>query len=365
MNMDLSKCVRMSPNARIKIINEFFPASAEKIERNSLSDAELSLHAGAMCLYTATMLTKIYDKSASQINSELNEIELESNDREIALQNYVRSLPKYSHYTEEQIKEEAHKMLLRDIRNSFAHGNFSISCNPHTKKLFFVLLPERKGIRIDEPIVISKNALRKALAKTLVSTAKKYHAYTSSALRDTIKTNINEPLQSLMLPSELVKLADHYLENKQRFEQKLTIDEKRANIIQYALLISQITYEQDDYYQIFGKDSNIFNKIALVRNSNAHSGLVFGNLAKKITYVDKNKTLNESFRKSITSLLIANQLKSDIMPLVEAGQNLEYVEDLKNQLAQAFDYFFTDNGGCMLDGIRKFVQEHREEFVQE
>ena len=309
------------------------------------------------------MLTKIYDKSASQIDSELNEIELESNDREIALQNYVRSLPKYSHYTEEQIKEEAHKMLLHDIRNSFAHGNFRIMCNPHTKKLFFVLLPERKGIQIDAPIVISKNSLKKALAKTLFSTAQKYQAYTSSVLRDTIKTNINEPLQSLMLPTELMKISDHYLESKKRFEPKLTIDERRSKLIQYVLLISQITYEQDDYYQIFGKDSNIFNKIALVRNSNAHNNLVFGNMAKRISYTDRDKTVNESFKKSITSLLIANQLKSDIMALVEAGQNLEQVEDLKNQLAQAFDYFFTDNGGCMFDGIRKFVQEHHDEFV--
>ena len=138
MNVDLSKCVKISSNARIKIINEFFPDFSEEMTENNLSDAELSLHAGAMCLYTATMLTKIYDKSDSQIDTELNEIELESNNREIALQNYVRSLPKYSHYTEEQIKKEAHKMLLRDIRNSFAHGNFRIMYNTHTKKLFFV-----------------------------------------------------------------------------------------------------------------------------------------------------------------------------------------------------------------------------------
>jgi len=363
MNVDLSKCVKISSNARIKIINEFFPDFSEEMTEKNLSDSELSLHAGAMCLYTATMLTKIYDKSDSQIDTELNEIELESNNREIALQNYVRSLPKYSHYTEEQIKKEAHKMLLRDIRNSFAHGNFRIMCNTHTKKLFFVLLPERKGIQIDEPIVISKNSLKKALAKTLVGTAKKYQAYTSSSLRNTIKSNINEPLQSLMLPTELMKLADHYLENKQRFEQKLTIDEKRAKLIQYALLITQISYEQDDYYHIFGKDSNVFNKIAMVRNANAHNNLVFGNLAKRITYTDRDKTLDESFKKSITSLLIANQLKTDLLPLMNEGKNLEAVEDMKNQLAEAFDYFFTDNGGCMLEGIRKFVQEHRDEFV--
>ena len=67
MNVDLAKCVRMSSNARIKIINEFFPDFSEEMARNNLSDSELSLHAGAMCLYTATMLTKIYDKSDSRI----------------------------------------------------------------------------------------------------------------------------------------------------------------------------------------------------------------------------------------------------------------------------------------------------------
>ena len=365
MNVDLAKCVRMSSNARIKIINEFFPDFSEEMTEKNLSDAELSLHSGALCLYAATMLTKIYDKSDGEIDSSLNEIELESNDRELALQDAIRKLAKYSHYTEEQIKKEAHKMLLRDIRNSFAHGNFRLMCNTHTKKLFFVLLPERKGIQIDEPIVISKNSLKKALTKTLTNTATKYRALPVSALREKASSNLNEPLQSLMLPTELMKLADHYLENKQRFEQKLKIDEKRAKLIQYALVITQISYEQDDYYQIFGKDSNIFNKIALVRNSNAHNNLVFGNLAKRIIYTDRNKTLDESFKKSITSLLIANQLKTDLLPLMNEGKNIEAVEDMKNQLAEAFDYFFTDNGGCMLEGIRKFVQKHRDEFLEE
>ena len=47
------------------------------------------------------------------------------------------------------------------------------------------------------------------------------------------------------------------------------------------------------------------------------------------------------------------------------GKNIEAVEDMKNQLAEAFDYFFTDNGGCMLEGIRQFVQAHRDEFLEE
>lgn len=165
-----------------------------------------------------------------------------------------------------------------------------------------------------------------------------------------------------MLSTELMKLADYYLEKDSQRDLKSKIKCERMKLIQYILLVSQITYEQDDYYQIFGKNSNIFNKFAIVRNANAHNNLIFGNLAKRITYTDRDKTLDESFRKSITSLLIANQLKTDILPLVKEGKNLEGVEDLKNQLSQAFDYFFTE-GGNMLDGIRKFVKEHREEFM--
>ena len=364
MNIDLSKCVRLSPNARIKIIQEFFPDSNEEMTGNSLSNAELSLHAGALSLYVATMLTKIYDKTTNQADQELDEIELESNDRELALREAIRLLPKYAHCTEEQINAEAHKMLLRDIRNSFAHGNFKISCNQHTKKLYFVLLPERKGFDVNEPIVISKNSLHKALSKTLTRTALKYKALPESALREKASTNLNEPLQSLMLPTLFMKLSDHYLGKNDRYAQKPAIPVNRAQLIGFALLISQITYEQDDYYKIFGKDSNIFSKIAMVRNANAHNNLVFGNLANRISYVDRNKTLNESFRKSITSLLIANQLKTDILPLVEEGKNLSAVEDMKNELAEAFNYFFTDDGGCMLDGIRKFVERHQEEYTQ-
>ena len=363
MNIDLNRCVRLSPNARIKIMKEFFPVTSEEYTGNNLTDAELAMHAGALCLYASTMLTKIYDKTDKQINEALDEIELESNDREIDLYNYLKTVPKFATYTEEQLKAKAHEMMLKDIRNSFAHGNFKINYNVHTKKLYFVLLPERRGVPVNTPIVISKNSLYKANVKSLTNTAKKYKSFTPTALSDMVKTNLNAPLQSLMMPSSLMKLADHYLGKQNLHGQKLTIDQKRARYIEFALLISQITYEQDDYYKIFGKNSNIFNKIAMVRNAHAHNNLVFGSLANRITYMDRDKTLDESFRKSITSLLIANQLKTDILPLVEEGRNMEAVEDLKNQLLQAFDYFFTDNGGCMLDGIRKFVQEHHDEFV--
>ena len=344
--MDLSslETVKISPNSRIKIINDFFSGSTEEIENKDYSEAELSLHAGALCLYAATLLTKIYDKTPVQIDGEFNEIQLESNAREVALQSAIRSNPKFAHYSEEQVKEAAHNMLLRDIRNSFAHGNFEIGYNIHTKKLYFVLQPRRKDVMVSEPIIISKNALKKSLAKTLSNTASKYKRFTDLQIRSTVRTNISTPLQSLMLPSQMLQFADYYLEKPQRGVGRLSVDPKRYMLIQYALLITQATYEQDDYYNIFGKDSNIFNKIAVVRNANAHDGIFFGSLAKRITYTDRSKTLDETLQKSTSSLLIANTLKESILQLTKEGQNPSAIKELKDRLATEFNFLFTEEG---------------------
>jgi hypothetical protein len=341
MEINLSNCVKISPNARIKMVNDFFPKVKEKIEECDYDDNHLSIHAGALCLYATTLLTKIYDKSPEQSDKEFNVIELESNKRELALQNALKTSADFAHYTEEQIKAEAHKMILRDMRNAFAHGNFKISYSPYTKKLYFVLIPRRHDFDIAEPIVISKNSLKKALGKTISDTALKYAMRSPSALMDTVKTSLNTPLQTLMLPSQLLQVAEHYLDNN-RTGQKLTINEKRFLLIQYAMLITQATYEQDDYYHIFGKNSNIFKKIALVRNANAHESLFFGELAKMITYVDRNKTLEESLQKSVASLLIACTLKESILSLMATHENRDAIAHLKDKLTDAFDFLFTD-----------------------
>ena len=342
MDIDLLNRSKISPNARVKIINDFFPEYKDDIDENGVTGTELDIHAGALCLYTATMLTKIYDKSEDESASELGEIKLESNDREIEMQNIIRSNPKYSHYTEDQVQEEAHKMILRDIRNSFAHGNFEIGYNPYKKNVYFILTPKRKDMDVDIPIVISQKSLRESLSGTMAKNAFKYYLLSDSAKKDVIQTNLNAPLQSLMIPTELLKITDHYLEKKKRPGVKPVINEKRFLFIQYALLIAKITYEQDDYYNIFGKDSNIFSKIALVRNANAHSNLIFSDLAKKITYVDRAKTLEESLQKSTASLLIANELKGAILKLLNDGQNPDTINGLKDRLLEEFNFLFTE-----------------------
>ena len=341
MDINLSNCVKISPNSRIKLVNDFFPEFEECIEECDYNDQHLSIHAGALCLYAATLLTKIYDKSPDHIDDELDEIDLESNEREIAIQDAIKSLPKFSGYTEAQIQGEAHKIILKDIRNCFAHGNFKISYNVYTKKLNFVLFPQRKDIDIDIPIVISKHQLQKALAKSLSRTALKYQILTVAQQKDMINNNLNSALQSLMLPMQLFKIAEYYLEKN---TQKLTVDKKRFALIQYALLLSQITYEQDDYYNIFGKNSNMFKKIATIRNANAHSNLIFGELAKRITYIDRTKSLDESLQSSISALLIAQNLKESILSLIKTGANSEGIEDLKGRLLQSFDFLFNGEG---------------------
>ena len=121
MNINSSKNIKISQHAMVKIINDFFSnVESDVNEYDFLDSKELSMHAGAFCLYAAILISKIHETNPDAI-------EIESNEREIALQTCIRNSSKYKHLTEEQIQNKAHQMMSKDIRNSFAHGNLKIN----------------------------------------------------------------------------------------------------------------------------------------------------------------------------------------------------------------------------------------------
>ncbi|MBE6124604.1 MAG: hypothetical protein E7184_03665 [Erysipelotrichaceae bacterium] len=335
--MDLSRLnsIKLSQASRKKIINDFFPNVDDDLYVDeTLNDAHLSLHAGALSLYTTTLVTKVHENSPDSIK-------LESNQRELDLQECIKNSSKYSHFTEEEIKNKAHEMLLKDIRNSFSHGNFEISYNIHTKKLYFVLQPRRLDFDIDTPIVISKDSLKKANINFVRNIAFKYQSLNPNQLLNEVDNNLDYLLKTLMLPTELLQIADSYLDNKKI--QKVTVPEKSYSLIQYSLLVTLMTYEQDDYYNIFGVDSNIFKKIALIRNSIAHDSYIFSNFSKDISYQDRNKILEESLIKSIISLFVVTEQKNAVMSTLNKGHSKESIQNLIDRFKEMFDFFFESN----------------------
>ena len=149
---------RISTLSKDKVICDFFPDAldADEIENvENISDRELSLHAGALCLYATLLMTKIHETDPMKL-------EPSCEDRINDLKALAKAEPKYAAYTDDQIDNLVNNMIKVDIRNCFAHGNFEINYDIYTQKMNFVLHPMRRDLVSNEPIVIDKNSIMKA-----------------------------------------------------------------------------------------------------------------------------------------------------------------------------------------------------------
>ena len=334
--MDLSRLngVRITPNARIKTINDYFPDLDEEILLDDgLNSRHLNMHAGALCLYATTLMTKVYE-------TENKAIEYEASEREQELEQLIKADPKYSNLTEEQIKSKIKELTLKDIRNCFAHGNFEISYDIYTKRLYFVLKPRRKDFVVDKPIIISKEALTKINHGVLHSMGKSLAKLTKQELLNSVEKDIDLLMKEFLLPTTMMNLADRYLDKDQYKKKNLEIKDQHYYLIQYALLVTKIVYEQDDYYNIFGRDSDIFKRIALIRNAIAHDNFEFANIVKQIEYKDRDKYLNETLKKTTSSLIMADYQKETIIKAKADGIPEEELNKLIEDLKSYFDELF-------------------------
>ena len=334
--MDITKLrpEKMSPYAEEKIITDFFPDCAidNYLTNDDLSSTEMEIHAGAFCLYAATLMTKVFENNPESIS-------YDATDRENALKEEIKKHAKFSSLTDEEITTMAKNMIIKDIRNCFAHGNFEISFDKYTKKVNYVLKPRRKDFVVDKPIVISKQALLDVNKKHIEKIASKIISFDFNDNNKPL--NLSESMKKLILPTELLKMSEYYLNNnRKKSRQKLEIDKKKYSLIHYILMVTKITYEQDDYYNIFGKDSKMFEKIAHIRNSIAHDGYSFANLVEDISYDDRDKNLYETVQKSLVSLKIANDQKSLIMRMLNNGYSEESVSSLTYKLEKFFEVMF-------------------------
>lgn len=331
--MDLSKLenTRISHSARSKIINDFFP-NMEDIEEN-ISGAHLSIHAAALSIYAAILTTKIHENGAERIH-------LESNQREQDYIAYLKRNPKYASTSDKQIESKAYSFILKDIRNSFAHGNFNIAYDKTKKDLYFVLYPQR--FDINTPIIMSADAIKDAIMEPICEKSLSLMSLGEKEIYNRIDNNITDLLKTIMLPMQMINIADRYLEPNKIINKYMSIPEKRYLSVKHLLLVSQITYEQDDYYHIFGTDSDLFKKIALIRNSIAHDSFLFADWGNNIDYKDKNKGLNETLINSVIALTLADSFKELIKSLEGKGHSDKAINELKNKLLQSFEFYFAN-----------------------
>lgn len=339
--MDYSKMqtVRLSPHASAKVMFDHFREIDNEqmfCDANANSIA-VAMSAGALCLYSATLLTKVHETQPQNIKCECSE-------REQALIAMIKQTPKYSSFTDEQVQTMAHGLILKDIRNSFAHGNFELSFDPYSKRLFFVLKPRRKDFIVDKPIIISKEALfdinrlhvgQLGLGKSLLS---------KQQIASQMQGRYGEALKKIVLPVDMLRLAENYLDNKVKHFDKYRPAQSRYLGIYYPLLVSQMTYEQDEYYNLYHKDSNIFAKIALIRNAISHNGFAFDSKTFDVTHTDRLERTTDPLEKSVRMLKLIRDHKNLISLVKDLGINEQNTEYMVEKIKAFFDSLFVYGG---------------------
>lgn len=339
--MDYSKMrlTKISPHASAKVMFDHFPEMQENERMFLDADAdskEMPMHAGALCLYAATLLTKIHETSPESIECECSE-------REAELKTLIKAHPRFSNLTDDEVNAMAHNLILKDIRNSFAHGNFEISFDIYSKRLHFVLQPRRKDFVSDKPIIISKEALLKVNRNFAGKMGLRYMFLKPEQFDERVKTQFGTELKNFILPIDMLRLAENYLDTKKKYYEKYKPTEPRYIPLYYPLLVSQMTYEQDDYYNMFNKDSNIFAKIAHIRNSIAHDGFEFDNKTFDITHTDRDVESTDPLLKSVRMLKIVRDHKN-LVHLMKETYGLSSDEHLINGIKQFFDSLFVEGG---------------------
>lgn len=340
------KTIRISPDARDKVICDFYPRQIEEgfVDRESLNNMEMRLHAGALCLYATTLMTKIYETSPEKIKFDARE-------RKIELTEMIKKDSRFTHLTDDQVAEKVDDIIIRDIRNCFAHGNFEISGSFQTGKLNYILLPRRKDFVVDKPIIISKEALLNANREKIGQLVERFLNITPKQVNEILDKDFDHTLKTFLLPVEMIKMAEHYFYGSPKDLTKRVPKPGRYFSTDYALLVAKITYEQDDYYNIFGKDSDIFKKVAHIRNAIAHDNFIFMENASQICHRDRNDKFIESMSKSVYLLIVLSSQKDLIMRMREKRNDKDYNAGLVDVFKEFYEITFNQ-------GMFEYIQEH-------
>lgn len=339
--MDVSKMrlVKISPHASAKVMLDHFPAlDTEQLFHDVDAESrEMPMHAGALCLYAATLLTKIHETNPESI-------EFDAADREQCFREMIKANPRFSNLADEEVETMAHNLILKDVRNSFAHGNFEISFDIYSKRLYFVLQPRRKDFVSDKPIVISKDALLKANRSFAGKMGMRYMFLKPEQFDERVRTQFGAELKNFILPIDMLRLAENYLDTKKKYYEKYKPTETRYIPLYYPLLVTQMTYEQDEYYNMFSKDSNIFEKIAHIRNSIAHDGFAFDNQTFDVTHTDRDNESTDPLIKSVRMLKVVRDHKNLVHYTKQLNFSDSASEHLIGGIKQFFDSLFVHGG---------------------
>lgn len=262
----------------------------------------------AFCLYSGIM--------AMNLNENDFDFYIDTTIRKADIGQNLRSKNKYKSLTSEELDEKIKANNLKDIRNSFFHGNFEVLQEEGLS--WFVLKPERAHNITNHPLLISFEEIYKVLGDKFNQQQKEY-------LSKKIKTEEEKSQYTQKLFTlPFVEMAQYFRnENFNEFQTKDFILKSRAYLYQYLLTVDN-SYQQNELMP-FLKNPSQKEQLCVLRNSTAHARIIFGK--NKLKYVD----INEKTGAAREMQLSPKELRKVVIH-IQANALTEYLEEFLTDL---------------------------------
>lgn len=292
-----SKPQRIEKGTEEMIIADFWPFEMEDdlVEKvKSFKTKDYFLNATALCLYANLLHTGYFEENDKDEEGKrfVKELKPKYSKRKIDAIKSLRTKKDYANLSKEEFEKKIEEITMRDLRNCFSHGNFEIRAKNSIFEAEFVLNPNQSSIVSDGKIVISFENVFNAIAKLLSERAQEYlntdifktiaksikngdkDALKVEDFKKMFEQNTGKMLQDVIMPTTLQEMTRYF--SGQEYNPSIFNNKKMEAIyLRNILLATMFTYNQNEYYNIFGKDSEVFKAVSLIRNSLAHNNTEF------------------------------------------------------------------------------------------
>lgn len=313
---------RISRDSRKRVIKDYIemhtPFSPfDNIEH--YTNRSINKDAEALCLFSALLWIGI-DKSSNVVCDYNARFRDENARRQLHAKSQYRTL------TDEQFNDVVAGKIKEEIKNSFAHGNFEVGDSTSGER-FFVLSPKRSPYKSEYKIYVP---FQNVCALVL------------NYINEQIKHVDQEKyFQNIDVPTTLLNLFTYYSSNGNTNQEKIDDHKFKSNLkaLEIALLCADFTWNEDTYYDDYGKNSEIFKMISLLRNSMRHETFSISSNAKTISINNANINTPYTHTEDVNSFLfkiLAADMAADFMDFGKAEENENVIELAKNVVSEGW-----------------------------
>ena len=343
-------CIRnISRDARKLVAKKFYEMHMGISPFPNLShytNANINKDAQALCLYAAILWTGVYKNNNIECDGEARK--QDENARRL-----LRERNRYRNLNDEQFDFAIDNIISTEIRNCFAHGNFGIS-SLESGEDFFVLSPN------------PSRTIFESQQNIYVSFENAYNAVVDFIEEQSQNAAPEKRFQNIDVPTMLLNLF--FCVNGYEINDLGKIDGERfkslIKALEISLLCADFTWNQNTFYEDYGKESEIFKMITLLRNSVVHGTMQISSDAKTI-YIDNAKSTDlrshsENASNFLMKILVAD-MEKDITGIGKEADSPAMIEESK-KIVQ--DGFLEESGSLseiLLKAFENFMPDQDEQ----